>query len=98
MEKIKKSLISFLFLAVFSIGAYAIDPATVNELVPLGNTTGIKLFFDGVTIVDVSDVETKNGNVNPAKLAGLAAGDVIKSFDGQDIHSNEQLKKLLNGK
>ncbi len=95
MKKIKKSFISILFLAVFSLGAYAIDPATVNELVPLGNTTGIKLFFDGVTVVDVSEVETQKGMVNPAKLAGISPGDVIKSVDGQDIHSNEQLKKLL---
>lgn len=86
---------SFILLICFSATAFAIDPNAVTELAPMGNTTGIKLFSDGVMVIDTADVQTKSGSVNPAHEAGIAQGDVIKKLDGHSIHSNEQLKDVI---
>jgi len=97
VAKPQKILISFLFLICFAASAGAIDPAKVTELAPMGNTTGIKMFSDGVIVVDTATVETKSGAVNPAKIAGISKGDIIKKINGERINSNESLKEIING-
>ena len=85
-----------IFFICFSLSAFAIDPSAVTELAPMGNTTGIKLFSDGVMVVDTADVQTKSGSVNPAHAAGIAQGDIIKKLNVKTVHSNEQLKELID--
>ena len=47
-------------------------------LVPLGRTVGIKLFSDGVLVVGLSDIETQEKTVSPAKEMGLKVGVSVK--------------------
>ena len=46
-------------------------------VIPLGRTVGIKLFSDGVLVVGLSDIQTEQKTVSPAKDMGLKVGDVI---------------------
>ena len=60
-----------------------------------GAPFGIKMFTDGLMVVGMSDIPTTGGRVNPAKAAGLEIGDVIKTFNGQKLATNEQLAELM---
>lgn len=63
-----------------------------TRLVPGGAAVGVALATKGVLIVGVSDVAGKS----PAQQAGLRAGDVIESINGQELTSSEQLTKLVS--
>ena len=57
----------------------------------LGTPFGMKLYTEGVLVIDMSDVPTKNGSQNPARDAGIAIGDYIVSVDGVTVDTNEKL-------
>lgn len=66
-------------------------------VIPLGNAIGIKLYTNGVLVVDISDtLTTDNKTLSPAKAAGIKAGDVITEINGTKIDSIEQMTKLIN--
>lgn len=73
------------------IPAYAISA----QLIPIGRTAGIKMFSQGIMLVKLSPVETQEGQVYPAKKAGLLEGDMLLEVNGQTLTSNEQLQKAL---
>ena len=64
-------------------------------VVPGGEIFGIKLYTDGVIIVDTDVVETSTGTINPAEKSGLMIGDIIKKIDGKEITSTKHLSKIL---
>ena len=80
--------------SVFSASA-----ATLHDrLVPIGKTAGIKLFADGVIVVETTEVETEKGKVTPAKNAGLTTGDIILTVDGKKVSENAELAAALEGR
>lgn len=64
-------------------------------VIPGGEIFGIKLYTDGIIIVDTDVVETDSGTVNPAEKSGLVVGDIIKQIDGVDILSISHLTNIL---
>ena len=66
-----------------------------GKLIPLGRTTGIKLFSEGAMIVGFADLAA--GGTSPAKTGGLEIGDVIIAVDGATVSSNESLQAVLSG-
>jgi len=64
-----------------------------KRLIPGGQALGVAMRTDGVLIVGLSDAAE---GVSPAKSAGLAAGDVIRSVDGTDVTTSEGLSELVN--
>lgn len=74
-----------------------VNVSVVDELqvVVLGNPFGMRLYTEGVLIIDLTDVETKDGNINPAKKAGLKKGDYILSVDGIKVTNNEDLSYIV---
>lgn len=65
-------------------------------LTPGGTVFGIKLFTKGVIVVDINNVDTLNGTVCPAKLAGILKGDVILTIDGYAVTSNENVASIIS--
>lgn len=66
-----------------------------------GFPIGIKLYCDGVIIVDTQDVAVSGGYENPAQKAGLLKGDIIKSIDGKKVTRNSEVSQIIeasNGK
>ena len=66
-----------------------------------GFPIGIKLYCDGVIIVDTQNVAVSGGYENPAQKAGLLKGDIIKSIDGKKVTRNQEVSELIeesNGK
>ena len=66
-------------------------------MIPGGTPFGLRLYTNGVVIVGMDSVETKEGSVNPAKEAGLKEGDVIVSMDGQPVSRNEDVSRIFKG-
>lgn len=67
-----------------------------RESVYLGGfPIGIKLYCDGVIIVDTQNVEVSGGVENPAQKAGLLKGDIIKSIDGVKVTRNNEVSNII---
>ncbi len=64
-------------------------------VVPCGTLFGLKIFTDGVLVVGMTDVATKNGLVNPAEKAGIKIGDVIVSMNGSLVNSSEDVADIV---
>lgn len=80
-----------IFAVVIICFSFIITASAADELVPLGHTTGIKLQSDGAIVIGLSE----DIGENPCAAAGIAPGDVIKSIDGKEIHTNEELKSIV---
>lgn len=66
--------------------------ALALEVIPSGECVGVKLYTDGLVVVDTSAVTGTDGTEhNPAKDHGIAKGDIIKSINGIPAESNEML-------
>ena len=61
-----------------------IDYASL-KLYPGGIPFGVKFMTEGVTVTELTEVKTENGNVSPAKLAGLRQNDIILKINGETV-------------
>ena len=66
------------------------------QLVPCGDVFGVKFFTKGVVVTALSEVESEEGIIGPAKKAGLKAGDVITFIDGKEINTAEELTEAVS--
>ena len=60
-----------------------------------GFPIGIKLYCDGVVVVDTQNVETSGAVLNPAQKAGILKGDIIKSIDGVKVTTNSEVSEII---
>lgn len=95
-EKIGNSfdvkLKAFGIIPITTVGVEVVDELYVSVL---GTPFGMKLYTDGVLVIDITAVETENGSVNPAKAAGIRRGDYIVSVDGRNVFTNEELSAAV---
>lgn len=61
----------------------------------LGIPFGIRLYTNGVLVVDMTDIEINGENKNPAKSAGIKLGDYIVSIDGEKVTTNEKIQAII---
>lgn len=95
--KILKKFLSVALTTIISVYASAI-PCNSGELpryVYLGGEPfGLKMYTDGVMIVELESYFDGSRYVCPAKDGGLRESDVIKEINGTDITSNEKLREV----
>ncbi len=60
-----------------------------------GEIFGIKLYTDGVIVVDIDEIETDNGFVSPGKESGIKKGDIVKSVNNKIVTSSSHFSKIL---
>ena len=82
-------------LGIIPIKTVNIQEVKEPVLVPCGNPFGIKLLTDGVIVVEVSSFETASGLKAPAMDAGIRAGDIIKTINGNKITSNDDIADII---
>ena len=86
-------LLSWIFIFCVPFSVYAEEEKVLQ---PVGQTVGITLQIDGVTIVDTADFEDQEGKTrNPAKDAGLKSGDIIKEMDGNHVADTKALDSVV---
>ncbi len=66
------------------------------SVIPSGKPVGIKIFADGLLIINIADVKTSTGTISPAKAAGLAVGDRIISANSVSPSTSEELARIIN--
>ncbi len=67
------------------------------SLIPSGETLGLRLLGDGVSVVGIAKVKTKDGECSPAEAAGLCARDIILKVNGTPIKTVAALTALIEG-
>ncbi len=66
-----------------------------TKLIPCGNVFGVKFFTKGVIVINLSDIETKDGKFNPAEKAGLRVRDIIIKVNGENVNTVEALAECV---
>ncbi len=82
-------------LNIIPVKETVIYNAKRQYVIPGGELFGIKLYTDGVIIVDFEEIETENGTTCPAKISNLKTGDIVKSINGVSVTSSSHFSKLL---
>lgn len=85
--KFSKNFLAAIFISL----SLTLSASAADELIVLGNTTGIRLYAEGAIIVGL----TEEMGSNPCKAAGIAKGDILKAIDGEKILSNSALKQKV---
>lgn len=62
-----------------------------------GEAFGLKMYTNGLIVVGFSDIQTENGEKNPAKEAGIEKGDLLKTLNGTVLKENSDVSRLING-
>ena len=85
-------------LKVFGLIPFSsVNVEVVDEMyvAVLGNPFGMKIYTEGVLVIDMTPVATESGNLNPAADAGIKKGDYIVSVDGAKVYTNEDLAAIV---
>lgn len=80
---------------IIPISTVSIEVVDEMQVMVLGYPFGMKLYTEGVLVIEISDVVTSDGSVNPANEAGLKVGDYIISVNGQKVYTNEDLSGIV---
>lgn len=88
----KFSILSICLVFFLSVSAFGAE--IPEQLVPGGHTIGIKMNTDGLLIIGIAPVTTVQGDVEPAKLAGMAEGDVIIRINQKETKNAQVLSEL----
>lgn len=81
-SKLKTVIVAFAFSLALSANALAVMP---DSLVPVGDIVGISLDAGGAIISELSEIESADGKLSPARDAGLLPGDIITAVNGENI-------------
>ncbi len=65
------------------------------RLIPGGVPFGVKLYSEGVSVIEVTDVMYKGKATSPARLAGVCAGDIIVSLDGENVSDAARVSEII---
>ncbi len=84
-------------LNIFPVKTSHVSVSQRHYVVPGGDIFGLKMYSNGVMIVGTNDVNTANGNINPAKNAGIEVGDIILTVDGITVNDSNTVSELFSG-
>ncbi|MBQ4618066.1 MAG: SpoIVB peptidase [Clostridia bacterium] len=66
-----------------------------QEVAVCGMPFGIKMFTEGVLVVGIGDVDTRNGDHSPARAAGLRVGDSVLKIGDTEVSTTAQVAALI---
>lgn len=68
-----------------------------TKVIPVGIAAGLKLYTNGVLVIGMSEIETKNnGKEKPYKDSGIKEGDTIISVNEKNISTTDELISAVN--
>ena len=80
---------------IFPVREVAVEVKEHPDVAVCGMPFGIKMFTQGVLVVGLSDVDSRQGSKSPARLAGLRVGDCILSIDGEAVSTTAQVASIV---
>ncbi|MBQ5329049.1 MAG: SpoIVB peptidase [Oscillospiraceae bacterium] len=83
------------FMGIFPIKEVSLNYTDEKIVTVCGTPFGVKMFTDGVLVVGFSKIKTVTGNHCPASESGLLEGDLIKSIDGTNVFTNEDVAQII---
>ena len=91
-EQSGETEISVSFLGFLPLKRFHVSISEPTVLIPGGQAVGVALKTGGALVVGLTDILGQN----PAKAAGLRAGDIILAVDGAEVQSSEDLSKKIS--
>ncbi|MBQ4546331.1 MAG: SpoIVB peptidase [Oscillospiraceae bacterium] len=82
-------------MGVFPVKEVSVTVTDQKIVKVCGTPFGVKMFTDGVLVVDFSKISAECGNCCPAEEAGLLEGDLIKKIDGGEVFTNEDVAEKI---
>lgn len=83
------------FLNILPIKTVQVNVSPKKAVIPCGTPFGVKIYTQGVIVIEISDVMTAEGLISPAKNAGLQKGDIITKINGESVSCNEDLEQIF---
>jgi stage IV sporulation protein B len=83
-------------MGAFQVKTVEVKVVDRKTVVVSGRPFGIKMFTDGLMVVGASDIPTSAGRINPAKEAGIQAGDILLSVNNVRLTANERLGEMVD--
>ena len=87
--------VKFNLFGIVPVESTRVTVSDVKRVRVLGTPFGVKLYTDGVLIVNITEFDTIGGTACPAKTCGLKAGDYILTVQGEKVYSNKDVEKIL---
>lgn len=88
-------------LGTIPVKTVSVKNQSVHKVAVSGQSFGIKIYTNGVMVVGTKDITIDGKSVNPASEAGIEAGDIILSIDGESVYASNAVEQMLssgNGK
>lgn len=80
---------------LFPVKSVNVEVEERPDVAVCGMPFGIKMFTQGVLVVGLSDVDSRQGAKSPARLAGLRVGDSILSINEEEVSSTSQVASIV---
>lgn len=99
----KKAIsLTMLLIMLTGIFSYSADVKQVSaeskdskKILIGGEAFGIRMFSDGVLVIEVEENLYGSSSPSPASKAGIKVNDIIKTANGVKVSSNERLTKII---
>ncbi len=78
-------------LNVIPVKTISITHTQPQSVTLCGTPFGIRMFTNGVMVVKLAEISTKDGWKNPAEAAGIQTGDIVVSVNGNPVNQNEEI-------
>ncbi|WP_332695902.1 SpoIVB peptidase [Halalkalibacter lacteus] len=82
-------------VAGFPVKSIDVNVLPKTEVIPGGQSIGVKLNTEGVLVVGHHLVESDDGNASPGEEAGIEVGDMITKIDDYEIQRMSQVGEYV---
>lgn len=82
-------------VANFPVKSIDVDVLPKKEVIPGGQSIGVKLNTEGVLVVGHHLIETEDGSNSPGEVSGIEVGDMITHIDGHEIQRMSQVGEFV---
>ncbi|WP_332632307.1 SpoIVB peptidase [Halalkalibacter flavus] len=82
-------------VAGFPVKSIDVNVLPKTEVIPGGQSIGVKLNTEGVLVVGHHLVETEDGSSSPGEIAGIEVGDMITKIDDHEIQRMSQVGEYV---